>query len=300
MDLQAHERTADIDRPMTCEQHADDIAALLKHLKKECFAMSNMLQGKRAAVFGAGGSIGAGVARELAAEGAEVFISGRNGASVEEVKKQIVAAGGKVHAAVVDALDDGAAAGYFDGIVANAGGIDIEFNAIGPRAMDYGNGKHAVDLTVEEYMVALETIVKSTFITARNAARQMIKQRSGVIIGLTGSPARGHVEGATAIGTAFGAIETFLENLALELAPKGVRVVCLRTTANVDSNAIRGTARAMNVAEDQMSAMLANMNFLKTPAKVSDTSRAAALIASDRFRLLTGTVVNSSAGTAMD
>ena len=35
MDLQGHGRTADIDRPMTCEQHADDIAALLKHLKIE-------------------------------------------------------------------------------------------------------------------------------------------------------------------------------------------------------------------------------------------------------------------------
>jgi pimeloyl-ACP methyl ester carboxylesterase len=35
MDLQGHGRTADIDHPMTCEQHADDIAALLKHLKIE-------------------------------------------------------------------------------------------------------------------------------------------------------------------------------------------------------------------------------------------------------------------------
>ncbi len=35
MDLQGHGRTSDIDRPMTCEQHADDIAALLKHLKIE-------------------------------------------------------------------------------------------------------------------------------------------------------------------------------------------------------------------------------------------------------------------------
>src|SRR5262249_16802318 len=35
MDLQGHGRTADIDRPMTCEQHADDIAALLKQLKVE-------------------------------------------------------------------------------------------------------------------------------------------------------------------------------------------------------------------------------------------------------------------------
>jgi pimeloyl-ACP methyl ester carboxylesterase len=35
MDLQGHGRTADIDRPMTCEQHADDVATLLKYLKIE-------------------------------------------------------------------------------------------------------------------------------------------------------------------------------------------------------------------------------------------------------------------------
>jgi pimeloyl-ACP methyl ester carboxylesterase len=34
-DLQGHGRTADINRPMTVEQHADDIAALLKHLNIE-------------------------------------------------------------------------------------------------------------------------------------------------------------------------------------------------------------------------------------------------------------------------
>jgi NAD(P)-dependent dehydrogenase (short-subunit alcohol dehydrogenase family) len=261
---------------------------------------TGLLQEKRALVFGAAGSIGTAVAREFAAEGAEVFLSGRNGASLQDVVRQILAAGGKAHAAVVDALDEQAVANYVNSVVAEAGGIDVEFNAIGPRPTDYGNGKHAVDLSVDEYMTPLETIVKPRFITARGAARHMIKQRSGVIIGLTGSPARGHIAGGTAIGTAFGAIETFLENLAFELGPHGVRVVCLRTTANTDSNAIRGTARAMNVPEDQMFAMLAGLNFLKAPAKVADTAKAAALIASDRFRLLTGTVVNSTAGAALD
>ncbi len=35
MDLQGHGRTADLDRSMTCEQHADDIAALLNHVEIE-------------------------------------------------------------------------------------------------------------------------------------------------------------------------------------------------------------------------------------------------------------------------
>jgi NAD(P)-dependent dehydrogenase (short-subunit alcohol dehydrogenase family) len=261
---------------------------------------SGLLHGKRALVFGAGGSIGAAVAKEFAAEGAEVFASGRNRTNLEDVSRQIVTVGGMVHTAVVDALDDGAVTRYVDGIAAKAGGIDIEFNAVGPHPAEYGNGKHAVDLTVDEYVVPLETIVKPRFITARAAARHMIMRRSGVIIGLTGSPARGHIAGGTAIGTAFGAIETFLENLAFELGPHRVRVVCLRTTANTDSNAIRGTARAMNVPDDQMFATLASLNFLKTPASVSDTAKAAVLIASDRFRLLTGTVVNSTAGAALD
>src|SRR6266849_1830115 len=192
------------------------------------------LQGKHAVVFGAGGSIGSAVAKEFAAEGAEVFLAGRTKANVEEVAKQITAAGGKAHAAVVDALDDVAVNKYSAGIVNQAGSIDIEFNAVGPLARDYGNGKNAVDdLTIEEFMVPLTTVVKSQFITARAAARHMVKQHSGVIIFLTGSPARGHVEGATAIGAAFGAVESLMENLAVEVSPAGVRSVCLRITANV-------------------------------------------------------------------
>lgn len=264
--------------------------------------MNNLgiLQGKRALVFGAGGSVGSVVAKEFAAEGAEVYISGRSKASVDEVKRAIESAGGKADAAVVDTLDDDAVAKYVEQVAANAGGIDIEFNAVGPNPHDYGNGKPAVDVTIDEYMVALSTILKSRIITAKNTARQMIKQGSGVIIGITGSTARGHIVGGTSIGIAFGAIETLMENLAFEVGPKGVRVVCLRMTANVDSNAIRNTARAMNVSDEQISTMLANLNFLKTPAKIADTAKAAVLVASDRFRLLTGTVVNSTAGAALD
>ena len=157
---------------------------------EEGFGMSNMLQGKRAAVFGAGGSIGAAVAREFAAEGAEVFLSGRTKSNVEEVSKLITSAGGRSHAAVLDALDDAAVNKYLDGIAKESGDIDIEFNAVGPLAKDYGNRKYAVDLAIDEFMVPLTTVVKSQFITARAAVRHMVKQRSGVIIFLTGSPAR--------------------------------------------------------------------------------------------------------------
>ena len=265
---------------------------------------TSILQGKYAVIFGAGGSIGTAVAREFAAEGAEVFISGRTKLTVEAVAHQITANGGKVHTTVVDTLNDAAVNEYVDDVVKQAGKIDVILDAAGPLAKDYGNGKIVVDLPVEQFMVPLATMVRSRFITGRAAARHMIKQRSGVIIFVTGSPARPHVPGATAIGAAFGAIENLAANLAFEVSPLGVRVVCLRTLANTDSRSIQDTmdflAGQLNITKDQAIAQIAQSNFLKVPATVQDTANAAVLIASDRARMMTGTVVNATAGAALD
>jgi hypothetical protein len=83
-----------------------------------------------------------------------------------------------------------------------------------------------------------------------------------------------------------------------------VKVVCLRTTANVNSRTIQQTvemlSRQMNVTQDEVIARMASLNFLKTPATFGDTARAAVLLASDRARMLTGTTVNATAGAAPD
>jgi len=265
---------------------------------------SPVLNGKHAVVFGAAGTIGAAVAKEFAAAGAEVFLSGRTKSSVEGVAKHITANGGRAHAAVVDTLDDAAVNQYISSIVKEAGTIDIILDVSGPLAKEYGNGKMAVDLPIEEFMVPVETMVRSRFITARSAARQMIKQHAGVIVLVTGSPARPHVPGATGIGAAFSAIENLTQNLAFEVSPFGVRVVCVRTLANVDSRSIQDTmgflANQLHITKDQAMAQIAQSNFLKVPATVQDTANAAVLVASDRARMMTGTVINATAGAALD
>jgi len=162
----------------------------------------------------------------------------------------------------------------------------------------------ALDLWVDEFLMPLETMVRSRFITARAAARHMIKQHPGIIILVTGSPARPHVPGATAIGAAFGAIENLTANLAFEVSPFGVRVVCVRTVANIDSTSIQDTMGFLidqfRITKEQAIAQIAQSNFLKIPATVQDTANAAVLVASDRGRMLTGTVVNATAGAALD
>jgi NAD(P)-dependent dehydrogenase (short-subunit alcohol dehydrogenase family) len=103
--------------------------------------------------------------------------------------------------AVVDVLDDAAVDKYLEGVVEQAGGIDVEFNATGPRAAEYGTGIPAVDLPVDRFLTG-QTVLTGQFITARCAARRMVAQGSGVIIFLTGSPARPHFPGGAAIGAA--------------------------------------------------------------------------------------------------
>ena len=91
---------------------------------------SPILKDKNAIVFGAGGSIGAAVAKEFAAEGAEVFLAGRTKSNVEKVAEEITVDGGRAHAAVIDAMDDVAVSQYIDDIAKRSGSIDIVFNAV--------------------------------------------------------------------------------------------------------------------------------------------------------------------------
>jgi len=249
-----------------------------------------LLQGKRAIVFGAGGSIGSEVAKAFASEGAEVFLAGRSEEGVKVVAKEIAAAGGQARPDVVDALDEPAVEAYIRSVAQEAGGIDIEFNATGPRVSEYANLTPAVDLPADLFMVPVDTALKSNYITARAAAREMVKQGAGVIMFLTGSPARPHLPNVTAI----------------ELGPVGVRVVCLRTALNPDSRTSKENAEL--VAEkmgvpanhEQFAATMAQGTMLNASPTTTDTARAAVLLASDSARMMTGTVLNSSAGVVWD
>jgi NAD(P)-dependent dehydrogenase (short-subunit alcohol dehydrogenase family) len=220
------------------------------------------------------------------------------------VARQITASGNEARTTVLDVLDDAGVSQFLDAVVKQTGRIDVVLDATGPLARQYGNGKLAVELPIEEFMVPLTTMVRSRFITARAAARHMIRQHSGVVILVTGSPARPHVPGATAIGAAFGAMENLVANLAFEVSPFGVRVVCIRTLANIDSRSIQDTmdfvAHQLGMTKEQALAQIAQTSFLKLPATVADTANAAVLIASNRARMLTGTVVNATAGAALD
>ena len=136
------------------------------------------------------------------------------------------AAGYSAEIAVVDALDEQAVAEHADDVAARAGSIDVSFNLIGRGDV---HGTALVDLALGNFIQATTTGLAASFITATTAARHMVRQGSGVILGLTsGSSTRqGPMMGGT--GAADAATESFLRSLAAEVGKDGVRVVGLWT-----------------------------------------------------------------------
>src|ERR671914_2398276 len=149
--------------------------------------MEVLLENKNAMIYGGGGSIGGAVARAFAREGARVFLAGRTLATLEAVAAQIRSAGGAAETAEVDALDENAVDEHADAVAADAGGIDISFNLI---AHPYTHGTPLAEMAVGDFMAPVETAARTTFMTARAAARHMIARRSRMSATRPRSPPR--------------------------------------------------------------------------------------------------------------
>jgi NAD(P)-dependent dehydrogenase (short-subunit alcohol dehydrogenase family) len=262
-----------------------------------------LLPDKHAVIFGAGGAVGAAVAKEFVAQGAAVFLSGRTLAAVEQVAQEIQRDGGVAYAAQVDALDEQAVNAYLGRVAHEAGSIDILLNMMGPQPKDFGNGTSTLELPLEQFLLPLSTLVPSQFITARAAARHMVQQHSGVILFVTAVPARG-VTASTAIGAAFGAMEALLRCLAADLGPAGVRVVGIRSGAMVETRTIQqsveNVAHTLGISKAQVVSRFEQATLLRRLPTVADTAQLAAFLVSDGACTLTGAIVNASSGSIID
>jgi NAD(P)-dependent dehydrogenase (short-subunit alcohol dehydrogenase family) len=133
--------------------------------------MTALLEGKTAIIYGAGGGLGSGVARAFAREGATLHLVGRTRAPLEALARET---GGEV--AVLDALDEQAVEEH----AASVGRLDVSFNLITRGDVQ---GTPLIEMTADQLNRAVTAGLTTTFITARAAARRMVEQGSGVILG---------------------------------------------------------------------------------------------------------------------
>ncbi len=109
------------------------------------------------------------------------FLAGRTQAKLEAVAEEIRATGGAAETAEVDALDEAAVDAHADAI---DGGIDISFNVIDLNDVQ---GTPLAEMAVDDFWRPIDTAVRSYFLTARAAARHMIRRGGGVILTFGGS-----------------------------------------------------------------------------------------------------------------
>jgi NAD(P)-dependent dehydrogenase (short-subunit alcohol dehydrogenase family) len=262
-----------------------------------------MLKNKIAVIHGAGGDIGGAVARAFAREGAKLFLSGRNLGTVKAVAADIIGRGGVAEAAQVDALDEQAVEKYVGAVAEKAGTIDISFNAISVyKAL--GNKVPLLELSAEQFALPITAYTQSNFLTARSAARRMVARRSGVILTITATPSRMAFPNVGGTAPAFAAVVALSRTLSVELAPQGVRVVCLMPNAIPETATIRENfgryAKAMGVSQAEFQARIASMTHLGRLTTLEELANTAAFLASDQASAMTGTVVNLSGGSVVE
>jgi NAD(P)-dependent dehydrogenase (short-subunit alcohol dehydrogenase family) len=251
-----------------------------------------LLEGKTAIVYGAGG-LGAGVARKFAAEGARVFLASRSREPLEAAAD--ANENGSVETAVLDTLDERAVDEHLRDVVAKTGSVDISFNL---TSREDKQATPLIELSVDDATRGPDTALRSQFITARAAARRMAEQGSGVILSVTSGTARFPSAGMGNTGSADATVELFLRTLAYEVGPSGVRVVGIYTAGVAETltseRMAKVTGHEMDV--DAVIGAIAQGTMLKRAPSLEGVTSAAAFLASDGAKDITGTIVNVSCG----
>ncbi len=260
-----------------------------------------LLDGKTAVIYGAAGNIGTAVSKAFAKEGATVILAGRTMRTLESLASDISKSGGIGEAARVDALDSRSVEEHLHKLVAARRTLDVSFNLM---ATSVAMGSRLDALTDEQFMKAAFTKVRSQFITATSAARVMQKQGKGVILALTTPNARLPMPNMGGFSIGGGSIESLCRQLALEVGPSGVRVVCIRTGGTSDNPVLQEVfahlAKIKGTTKEAVEKSEAEKTALKRAPVNAEVANAAVLMASDYASAITATTVNASCGELVD
>jgi NAD(P)-dependent dehydrogenase (short-subunit alcohol dehydrogenase family) len=180
------------------------------------------LRGKRALVTGSSSGLGAAIALELAAEGCDVAVHGRDARRTEETARAVEAKGVRSIVTVGDLAKDEDAAHVAKTALEGLGGIDILVNNVG--AVLRMDNPDWLEITPQEWLNSYNVNAVATLRLTQLMVPQMKARGWGRIINISstgGSQTRGIM---LDYGAPKAAVDNMTVNLAKLLTPDGITV----------------------------------------------------------------------------
>ncbi len=234
------------------------------------------LAGKRVAVTGASRGIGRATAEAFAAEGAHVIAIARSAADLDTLD----AGPGRIEPWVMDVTDPA-----LSGRIEAEGRLDVLVNNAGTN-----RPAPVTEVTDEDFEAILDVNVRALFRLSRAAARTMTRAGEGVIVMM--SSQYGHVgaAGRSVYTMTKHAVEGLTKAMAVELGPKGVRVVAVAPTY------IETPLTRPLLADPAFGAWVHGMLPVGRAGVPEDVARMVLFAASPAARMVTGTSLRVDGG----
>lgn len=246
----------------------------------------NTLEGKVAIVAGGARDIGKAVSLKLAAGGAKVVVNFHSSRDEGEATvKAIKAAGGEAIAVGGDMTKKSDVDNLLNETLAAFGdSIDILVNVVGGLVAR----KPLAEMDEAFFEGVMKLNVTSTFLTMQAVVPHM--GEGGSIVNFSSQAGRdGGGPGASAYGTAKGAVLTFTRAMAKELGPSGIRVNCV-------CPGMIATTFHDTFTKDEVRANVAAATPVRREGQASEVADLAAYLASPESSFITGAGVDINGG----